>query len=285
MPQTQWSPALHKMIFQEKTSTGQWSKKLHDYKHKNCQNTYEDQVQDFINTQGLSSYNQPLQYDLFTAPFGPVSEQPTGDVGEQVRPLLDPRLGLHIQTGGQRASMPWLPPFLRSPPSSTLSPRVFGVAGCSPKGLERTGGGYMERQQKQAGHSGLCKHNMWGPQLVNGSKTTKFKQLNPDRTKPSLAERALWVHSADGKRFATNMGMNYRDRCDNPREPLHLTRSEAECLFDKNTMPLTPDLRKARVIASPGPSIRRGFPVRRPFTSQDLYRLSQFCCSERASPL
>lgn len=314
MPQTQWSRELHQNIFHEKTTCGDWSKKLHEYKHKNCQNTYEDQVQDFISTHVSDKFLNKLDCDLFSAPFrppSPDSDTSSASSQQEKRPLQNPLLGLHIQTGNERERLPWLPPFLRSPPTSPTSPGVWGVAASKPGLLARTGGGYVARKCKQLGQSGRFKRFKWGPALVppdagtrcaqtaeqtpahrvhfsrrprtEAAAQTRAQMLSPDRTLPSLAERALWSFDADGERFATNAGLNYKQRFDQPRESLHLTNAEAQCLFDQKTMPLTPSLQKAKVIASPGPPVHLGHPVRRPFTSQDLYRLSQFCCTERAS--
>ena len=181
---------------------------------------------------------------------------------------MRPRYSVHIQSGVERQSSPWLPPFLKR-----LSQHPPIVAGT----VERTGGGYVEHNRKQLSCSG---HHKWGPSLAALLHTTqpgvsvlhspafipgstgRAEQLRPNPAIPSLAERGSWISTPGGRLVTTND----RKLCDNLREKLYLTRSESSPLFSAAA------LRQVRVRSNPGPRRWTGS-----FNAQDLYRLRQFC--------
>lgn len=277
----EWSPELHRNIFHEQTSCGQWSKCLHAHKHKNKRSTYENDVQEYIAKTIDQSSGDQLDYDILP-PFARSAQS-----SACTTPLPSSTHGTHIQFGSPRVQPPWLPPFMRSPPHSPCSPGVRGIAGLRPALLERTGGGFVERGRKQLGYSGWFRDFKWGPRLGSASSgpvaeagSPRAKMLRPNPRLPSVAERALWIQGKSSGNYPTNMGVNFKQRFDIPQEPLHLISTETACLFEKNNLPLTPRLGKVKVIPSDQlPQL----PIRRPITSQDLYRLEQFVCTERST--
>lgn len=275
----EWSPELHRNLFQEHTTCGEWSKELHAKKHKNKNSLYEDNVQDYIAQHLSPDTTRQLNYDLeppySRSPSAPRSTRAA--LGPPRCAMLRPNsvcLDPHARPG----SPAWLPPYMKSPPNGVASPGVRGVAHLTSEQMERTGGGFVQEGLKQMN----CRQQLpWGPPIgsapraIGRRQSTVPARLKPAPHVPSFAERALWMQGPAG-RFPRSMGLNTRKVYDRPRESMHLISTESGALFDE-VLPLNPDGSNVRILSA---ASQQQFPIRRPMTSKDFYRLYQFVSGE-----
>lgn len=232
--------------------------------------------QDYIADSFGDSCVDQLHYDIST-PFAPGSPSRSRS-NQHINPVPHSPHSQHVQYGTLRKERPWVPPFMRSPASSPFSPGVDGVAHTSPEMLRRTGGGFVQKGTKTQS----CRGEFWGPSLGSPPRRPHGKTRLPPRERglPSPAERALWMTSEQHpEMFPRSMGLNSRDLYDRPREHVYLLSPEADALFSEH-LPMAADCSEVKVISANKSGLQ--FPIRRPFTSKDLYRLYQCVSGEQA---
>lgn len=261
------------------TSLGEYSRKVHAFKHAAHFIDYEERCIKFMD-RNLPSYSGQLSYDLEyhdTRKRRELWEKyqekartiKAANVKKQAGSLsLDERHAArrrHVQDGSPRKVLPWVPPFMKSPATAPNSPGHNGLIAAKPSMLERTGGGYAEVGNKLVGCGDNEVH--FGPLLRGQPPRTSPK--HPPRT-----ERSLWVGGVP-----RNAGANRAEMYDSPRDSLFLVSSESSALFEDQYRPLTPRAQGHMKIL-PATLPRLQSPVFRPTLSKDLYRLYQVVASE-----
>jgi len=262
------------------TSLGEFSRKVHAFKHSAHFIDYEERCMKFLD-RNLPEYSGQLSYDLEyhdhrkrralwekyqdkvnTMKAAKTTKKQAGSLSIAERHAARRR---HAQDGSPRKVLPWVPPFMKTPATAPNSPGYKGLVQAKPTMMERTGGGYTEARKKLVG---------------SGDNEVRFGPLlkgQPPRTSPKhppRAERALWVGG-----LPRNAGANRGEMYDSPRDRLFLISSESATLFEDAYRPTTPTTQgPIKVIPATLPCLQR--PVFRPTLSKDLYRLYQVLATE-----